>query len=60
MIHHHECNVAMSEDALKNAKHPELRAFAQQTIDLYNPEIEQMKAWRKAWLNQDEPTNQQE
>lgn len=52
MIHHHECAMAMSQDALAKAQHPELKDFAQKTIDRSGPEIEQMQTWRKEWYNQ--------
>lgn len=47
MTPHHEMGVMMAEDALKNAKHPELRAFAQKTASDQRHEIAEMKAHRR-------------
>jgi len=49
MTAHHQGAVHMAEDALKKAKHPELKTFARQIIKDQNGEISQMKKWRNAW-----------
>ena len=49
MTAHHHGAVHMAEDALKKAKHPELKTFARQIIKDQNGEISQMKKWRNAW-----------
>ena len=49
MTVHHQGAVHMAGDALKKAKHPELKEFARQIIKDQNGEIRQMKKWRNAW-----------
>ena len=49
MTAHHQGAVHMAEDALKKAKHPELKTFARQIIKGQNSEVSQMKKWRNAW-----------
>jgi uncharacterized protein (DUF305 family) len=49
MTAHHQGAVHMAQDALKKAKHPELKTFARQIINDQNGEISQMKKWRNAW-----------
>jgi len=49
MTAHHQGAVHMAEDALKKAKHPELKTFARQIIKDQNSEVSQMKKWRNAW-----------
>lgn len=49
MIAHHQGAILMSKDALSKAKHPELKAKAQEMIDAQEKEISQMKAWHQAW-----------
>src|SRR6266542_3172458 len=49
MTAHHQGAVDMATDALKKAKHPELKTFARQIIKDQNGEISQMKKWRNAW-----------
>jgi uncharacterized protein (DUF305 family) len=46
---HHEGALAMAEDALAKAEHPEIRQLARAIIDAQTREIEQFSAWRKAW-----------
>lgn len=46
MVPHHESAVAMSQDALGKAQHPEIKTLAQQIIDEQTKEIDQMKKWR--------------
>jgi uncharacterized protein (DUF305 family) len=49
MTAHHQGAVRMARDALKKAKHPELKTFARQIIKDQTGEINQMKKWRNAW-----------
>ncbi|MEO8574869.1 MAG: DUF305 domain-containing protein [Pyrinomonadaceae bacterium] len=49
MLAHHEGAVIMSNDALKQAEHPEVKQLAQRIITAQQPEIEQMKKWLAAW-----------
>lgn len=49
MIPHHEGAVVMALDAVKKSKRPEIKKLAQTIISSQQAEIEQMKAWRKAW-----------
>lgn len=56
MIPHHENAVAMSELALDQAEHPELKELAQTIIRDQTREIEQMQAWYLAWYGIDAPT----
>jgi uncharacterized protein (DUF305 family) len=49
MTAHHQGAVHMAEDALKRAKHAELKTFARQIIKDQTGEISQMKKWRNAW-----------
>lgn len=51
MIPHHEGAVMMAKDAQQKAQHQEIKELAQNIIDSQQKEIEQMKAWRKAWYN---------
>lgn len=50
MIVHHEGAVAMAEDARAQATKPELKTLADAILAAQRAEIEQMKAWRKAWF----------
>ena len=49
MIIHHEQAVDMSEYAETNAKHQEIKDFANGVIDAQTAEIAQMKQWQKEW-----------
>ena len=49
MVMHHEGAVDMAEEALKNAKHQEIKNLANAIISAQNKEITDMKAWYKAW-----------
>lgn len=51
MIVHHEGAVSMAKAALTDAKHPELKQMAQNIISAQTTEIQQMRAWEKAWYN---------
>lgn len=47
MTPHHQMGVMMAEDALKKAKHPELRAFAQKTMADQRKDIAELKKHRR-------------
>ena len=49
MTAHHQGAVHMAGEALKKAKHPELKTFARQIIKDQTGEISQMKKWRNTW-----------
>ncbi len=49
MTVHHQGAVDMAREALKKAKHPDLKTFAGQIIKDQTAEIHQMKTWRNAW-----------
>lgn len=53
MTAHHEGAVTMAKDALKKAEHPEIKTLSEQIIKAQQAEIEQMKAWKKKWENDD-------
>lgn len=49
MIPHHQGALAMGQDALAKAEHPEVKALAQTMIDMQKKEIDQMQQWKKTW-----------
>jgi uncharacterized protein (DUF305 family) len=49
MTVHHQGAVDMAKEALKKAKHREMKTFARQIIKDQTAEITQMKKWRNAW-----------
>ena len=49
MIPHHQGAVAMAEDALAKAEHPEIKEMARAIIDAQGREIDQFRKWRQAW-----------
>ncbi len=51
MIPHHETAIRMSEDALQQAQHPELRALAEQIITTQRAEITEMRQYLREWYN---------
>ncbi|MEX0931877.1 MAG: DUF305 domain-containing protein [Candidatus Paceibacterota bacterium] len=51
MIVHHFGAVHMAEGLLEQTERPELRAFAQDIIDVQSEEIETMKGWLEDWFN---------
>lgn len=53
MIPHHEGAVAMAKDAIKKAKHEELRTMATKMIKDQQKEIKQLKNWRHDWYGED-------
>ena len=48
MIPHHQGALEMSRDALQKSKRPEIRQFAQQTIDKQGKEIAELQAWKQS------------
>lgn len=56
MIPHHEGAVMMARDALKNAKHQELKDMAAKMMKDQQKEIEQLKKWRQEWYGQTSAT----
>jgi len=56
MIEHHQGAIAMAQQALEQAEHPELKQMAEDIIAAQNQEIEQMTAWRQAWYQDLAPT----
>jgi uncharacterized protein (DUF305 family) len=49
MTRHHEGVLAMANDALTKAEHPEIRELACTIIDAQTREIEQFKAGKREW-----------
>ena len=49
MIPHHEGGLAMGQDALAKAEHPEIKELAQKMIEKQKKEIDQMKQWKTDW-----------
>lgn len=52
MIPHHEGALVMAEDALSKSQRAEILELAQNILTSQKQEIDQMKAWRKAWYGQ--------
>jgi uncharacterized protein (DUF305 family) len=52
MIPHHEGALVMAEDALSKSQRTEIIDLAQNILTSQKQEIDQMKAWRKAWYAQ--------
>ena len=50
MVPHHEAAIAMAEIARTRATHDELRALADEIIDVQTAEVEQLLAWRASWF----------
>lgn len=57
MIPHHQIAIDMSQDALKNAQHPELKTLAQSIISGQSAEITEMEGYLKTWYNEDSTRN---
>ena len=51
MIVHHLGAVRMAEELLEHTERPELKAFAQDIIDVQSEEVGTMKEWLEAWFN---------
>lgn len=49
MIPHHEGAIDMAEEALKSAKHPEMKQLATDIIEAQQREIDMMKGWQREW-----------
>ena len=49
MVPHHDGAVKMSREFLQKGERAELKQLAEQIIKAQNAEIEQMRAWQKAW-----------
>lgn len=49
MVMHHEGAVDMAEEALKSARHQEIKNLSNAIITAQKKEIADMKAWYKAW-----------
>lgn len=49
MIPHHQRAIDMSNDALANAQHPELKGLAKDIIAVQTAEISEMQGYLKAW-----------
>lgn len=49
MISHHEGAIMMAKDAKQKTQHQEIKTLSQNIIESQQKEIDQMKAWRKAW-----------
>ncbi len=49
MIPHHEGGLAMGQDALARAEHPEIEELAQEMIEKQKKEIDRMQQWKKDW-----------
>ena len=49
MIPHHQGAIDMATAAQKDAKHAEIKTMAKSIMSAQQREINQMKAWQKAW-----------
>lgn len=49
MIKHHQGGITMAQDALKRAKHAEVKALARKIIDDQKKEQSELKKWHKEW-----------
>jgi uncharacterized protein (DUF305 family) len=54
MVPHHEGAVAMARAAEQRAQRPEIKAMAADIQRTQDAEIQQMKAWRRAWFGSDQ------
>ncbi len=54
MVPHHQAAVEMAKVARERAERPELRQLADEIIEAQEGEIEQLRAWRKAWFGSDQ------
>lgn len=55
MIPHHQQAIDEARNALKQAKHEDLRQLAHNIIQLQQAEIEKMKEWRRVWSAEHSP-----
>lgn len=51
MIVHHLGAVRMAEELLEETDRPELRAFAEDIVNVQSQEIETMKGWLETWFS---------
>ncbi len=49
MIPHHQGAIAMAQQALAEAEHPELTTLAESIIQSQQAEIDQMQVWHTRW-----------
>jgi uncharacterized protein (DUF305 family) len=49
MIPHHEGAVALANEALTRATHPEVKELAQRIIDIQQEEVVMMNRWKEEW-----------
>jgi uncharacterized protein (DUF305 family) len=49
MITHHQGAINMAEQALKDAKHQEIKDLSKEIIEAQTKEIDLMKQWREDW-----------
>lgn len=49
MIPHHQSAIDAAQQAMNEAKRPEIKDLAQKIMDAQQKEIDEMKAWRAAW-----------
>lgn len=54
MVPHHEGAIEMARIAEQRSQRPEVRQMAADILRTQAAEIEQMKAWRKAWFGSDQ------
>ncbi len=52
MIVHHEGAIKMAQQAEHRAQHKEIKELSNNIIRTQTAEIEQMQAWKKAWMMQ--------
>jgi uncharacterized protein (DUF305 family) len=59
MIPHHQDAITMAKLAQTKATRPEVKQLANSIISSQTKEIEQMRAWYKAWFGKDVPAHMQ-
>jgi uncharacterized protein (DUF305 family) len=57
MIPHHQSAIDAAQQALNQAKKPEIKDLAQKIMDAQQKEIDQMNAWRSAWYPDESPAS---
>lgn len=53
MVPHHQQGIAMAQQAVAKATHPEIRQLAQKMINEQGRDVAEMKGWRRAWFRSD-------
>lgn len=48
-LNHHAGAIKMAKGAVRKAKHPEIKQFAQKVIDSQTEEFARIKEWKKEW-----------